>query len=95
MSGTAVAGAAEGSSAPVVEQGTDENQGAGDDLNNPDENQEEATGSDKFFGWDEETTPFDKLKTAFGVITVVGSAIGAIVALASNIDKLIKLFPAA
>lgn len=99
MSGTAVAGAAEptATDAPLASS-SDSIFGSAD--TNTDETDEapaadEPAGSGaSFFGWDADTTTFEKLKDAFGVITVLGSAIGAIVALASNIDKLIKLFPA-
>ncbi|MBF4552882.1 hypothetical protein [Corynebacterium suicordis] len=100
MSGTAVAGADTDTDNPAAgstafgSSNNDADLPADVTADEKDEATDEPSGSDDFFGWDEETTDFDKLKEAFGIITVIGSAIGAIVALASNIDKLIKLFPA-
>ena len=101
MSGTAVAGAAEptatdaplASSSDSIFGSADTNTDETDEAPAADETEPAGSGA-SFFGWDADTTTFEKLKDAFGVITVLGSAIGAIVALASNIDKLIKLFPA-
>ena len=99
MSGTAVAGAQTTETNAPLASSSDSlfgsNDGAAEETTEEDDTTTEPAGSaDSFFGWDADTTPLEKLKDAFGVITVIGSAIGAIVALASNIDKLIKLFPA-
>lgn len=57
---------------------------------NPDE--KEATGSSKFFGWDETTKGLDKLIAVGAAVAAVVSLLGSISALFANIEKLAKQF---
>ncbi|WP_300611550.1 hypothetical protein [Corynebacterium sp.] len=83
-----------GSSEKSKEENKDQNQETEGDKDgnttNPDE--KEATGSSKFFGWDETTKGLDKLIAVGAAVAAVVSLLGSISALFANIEKLAKRF---
>ena len=102
ISGTAVASAQEapaGSLENITEGGltgsiggneetTDPTTGEGTETPAPGTEEGEATGSADFFGWDEDTKPFEKLTSIAAVFTTVVGIIGGIATLVGTIMKI-------
>lgn len=68
-----------------------EKENEGEDTTNPDE-KPEATGSSKFFGWDETTKGLDKLIAVGAAVAAVVALLGSISSLFANIEKIVKQF---
>ena len=58
------------------------------DTTPADETEDSATGSDKFFGWDADTKPFEKLTSIAAVFTTVVGIVGGIATLVGTIMKI-------
>ena len=92
ISGTAVASAQDttgGSLENITGGGVTGSLGGDDETTDPaDDTEDSATGSADFFGWDEDTKPFEKLTSIAAVFTTVVGIIGGIATLVGTIMKI-------
>ena len=60
----------------------------GEDTTPANETEDYATGSDKFFGWDADTTGAEKLKAIAGAFGVIVTVVGGIATLVGAVMKI-------
>ena len=78
---------ANNSSTPVANSSSQNNEGG-----DKEEPSKLAGSADKFFGWKDDTSGLEKMKSVVTLITTIGALVAGVVTLAANFGKIQNLF---